>query len=156
MSDDVRRVEAAPAAAGVAAPVLEMAAETRTAEQAAAAAGCAPEKIAKSIVFRGAASGRPVLVLTAGGNRVDPARAAALAGEPLGKADADLVRAETGFALGGVAPVAHLRPLACHVDPQLLDVAIVRAAAGRPGHIFAIAPAALLRITGGRPGAWTA
>lgn len=156
MSRSVRRVEAALAAAGVAAEVLEMAAETRTAEQAAAAAGCALDQIAKSIVFRGETSGQVVLFLTAGGNRVDPARASALAGQPLGKADAGLVRAETGFVIGGVAPVGHLRPVPAFFDPRLLDFAVIWAAAGTPRHIFAIAPAELLRITGARLGAFTA
>jgi prolyl-tRNA editing enzyme YbaK/EbsC (Cys-tRNA(Pro) deacylase) len=156
MSKSVRRVEAALRAAGIAAQILEMEAETRTAAQAAAAAGCALDQIAKSIVFRGEASGRVVLFLTAGGNRVDPLRASALAGEPLGKADADLVRAETGFVIGGVAPVGHLRPLACHFDPRLLDFPVVWAAAGTPRHIFRIAPQDLLRVTGARAGDFTA
>lgn len=156
MGGSVARVEAALAAAGITARIIEMAAETRTAGQAAAAAGCALDQIVKSIVFCGAASGHVVLFLTAGGNRVDPARAAALAGEPLGKADADLVRAETGFAIGGVAPVGHLRPLRSFLDPRLDDFPLVWAAAGSPRHIFAIAPAALRRITGATPGAFTA
>ena len=94
--------------------------------------------------------------MTAGGNRVDPARAAAVAGEPLGRADADLVRAETGFAIGGVAPVGHLRPLRAFWDPRLSDFAVVWAAAGTPRHVFAAAPAELLRASGATPAAFTA
>jgi prolyl-tRNA editing enzyme YbaK/EbsC (Cys-tRNA(Pro) deacylase) len=86
--------------------------------------------------------------LTAGGNRVCPDKAAALAGEPLGRADADLVRAETGFAIGGVAPVGHLAPVPAWLDPRLTDFDIVWAAAGTPRHVFAIAPTELQRITG--------
>jgi prolyl-tRNA editing enzyme YbaK/EbsC (Cys-tRNA(Pro) deacylase) len=148
MSKSLRRVEAALAAAGVDARLVEMPGETRTAEQAAAAAGCALDQIAKSIIFRGDASGHVRLFLTAGGNRVSAEKASVLAGEPLGRADADLVRSETGFAIGGVAPVGLLSPVPTFFDPRLLEFDLVWAAAGTPRHIFAIAPVALLRITG--------
>ena len=147
MSKSLKRVEAALAAAGVAVEILEMAEGTRTAEDAARAAGCGVDQIAKSIIFRGETSGHVVLFLTAGGNRVDPARASAVAGQPLGKADADLIRAETGFAIGGVSPVGHLVPIRAYLDPRLLEFDRVWAAAGTPRHIFAIAPADLERIT---------
>ena len=84
----------------------------------------------------------------AGGNRVSPEKASRVAGQPLGKADADLVRAETGFAIGGVAPVGHLMPVPTYFDPRLLDFPSVWGAAGTPRHIFPIAPEVLLRITG--------
>lgn len=147
MSKSLARVTAALAAAGEKAQPLEMPGETRTAEQAAAAAGCTLDQIVKSILF-GAASGRLYLFLTAGGNRVNPALAGALAGEPLARADAEQVRAVTGFAIGGVAPVGHLTSLPVWMDPRLMDFAQVWAAAGTPRHIFPIAPAALQRITG--------
>ena len=122
--------------------------ETRTAAEAAAAAGCALDQIVKSILFRGETTGHVVLFLTAGGNRVSAGKASAVAGEPLGRADADLVRAETGFAIGGVAPLGHLGPVARFFDPRLLDFDRVWAAAGTPRHIFAIDPRDLLRVTG--------
>lgn len=147
MSKSLARVRAALAAAGVDAQPLEMPGETRTAEQAAAAAGCELDQIVKSILF-GAGSGRLYLFLTAGGNRVDAAKATALAGEPLGRADADQVRSVTGFAIGGVAPVGHLTPLPTWMDPRLMDFAQVWGAAGTPRHIFPIDPATLQRITG--------
>ena len=150
------RVTAALAAHGVASTVQEMPDSTRTAAEAAAAAGCALDQIVKSIVFRGEITGHVRLFLTAGGNRVDPARASALAGEPLGKADAALIRAETGFAIGGVAPVGHLTPLPVWMDPRLFDFAVVWAAAGTPRHIFAIDPATLERITGATRAPFTA
>jgi prolyl-tRNA editing enzyme YbaK/EbsC (Cys-tRNA(Pro) deacylase) len=146
MSKSLKRVETALHAAGLDARILEMG-DTRTAEQAAAAAGCHLDQIAKSIVFRGEETGHIRLFLTAGGNRVSAALASTLAGEPLGRADADLVRAETGFAIGGVAPVGHLSPVPTWLDPRLMEFDIVWAAAGTPRHIFAIAPADLLRIT---------
>ena len=156
MSKSLARVRAALAVAGEAAPVLEMPDSTRTAAEAARAAGCLLDQIAKSIIFRGEESGHVLLFLTAGGNMVDAAKAAALAGEPLGKADAALVRAETGFAIGGVAPVGHLRPPRAFFDPRLGDFAQVWAAAGTPRHIFAIAPDRLRMLTGAAPGDFVA
>jgi prolyl-tRNA editing enzyme YbaK/EbsC (Cys-tRNA(Pro) deacylase) len=147
MSKSMKRVEQALASAGLTVEILEMRAETRTAEQAADSAGCALDQIAKSIIFRGADSGHVVLFITAGGNRVSPKRASEVAGQPLDKADADLIRAETGFAIGGVAPIGHLAPVASFFDPRLLDFDRIYAAAGTPRHIFAIAPAALLKLT---------
>ncbi len=148
MSKSLKRVTEVLAAAGLAAPPVEMAQETRTAPQAAAAAGCALDQIAKSILFQGAQSGRVYLFVTAGGNQVDPGRAAALAGEALVRADAAVVRAQTGFAIGGVAPLGHPAPLPVWLDPRLMDFATVWAAAGTPRHIFPIAPADLLRLSG--------
>src|SRR5690606_14541258 len=105
MSKSLQRVQSALKDAGIAALIRETDDSARTAEGAAAAVGCAVDQIAKSIIFRGEGSGHLVLFLTAGGNRVDAAKASALAGQRLGKADAGLIRAETGFAIGGVAPV---------------------------------------------------
>ncbi len=146
MSKSLARVRAALDAAGVDAEILEMPGTTRTAQDAAQAAGCHLDQIAKSIIFRGEATGHAVLFLTAGGNRVDPARAAAVAGQPL--ADAALIRDETGFAIGGVAPVGHLKPVTAFLDPRLLDFDVVWAAAGTPRHVFAISPTVLLAVTG--------
>ena len=148
MSKSMARVRAALEAAGVAAEIREMPSETRTAAQAAQAAGCHIDQIAKSIIFRGQSSGEAVLFLTAGGNRVDGAKAGALAGEPLGRADADLVRAQTGFAIGGVAPVGHRNPIRAWIDPRLLEFPVVWAAAGTPRHVFAIDPAIVQRLAG--------
>ena len=147
MSKSLTRVKKALQAAGTPIDILEMGASTRTAAEAAAAAGCAIDQIAKSIIFRGDDSGHLLLFLTAGGNRVDSGKASAVAGQPLGKADAALIRAETGFAIGGVAPLGHLTPVTAYFDPRLLTFDRVWAAAGTPRHIFAIAPARLLEIT---------
>ncbi|EEW26380.1 YbaK/EbsC family protein [Rhodobacter ferrooxidans] len=147
MSKSLARVKAALAAHGIDAPVLEMPQETRTAPQAAEAAGCALDQIVKSILFRGEGSGQLRLFLTAGGNQVCADKASALAGEALGRADADQVRKTTGFAIGGVAPIGHLTPLPCWFDARLLEFPQVWAAAGTPRHIFAAPPHLLLRIT---------
>lgn len=148
MSKSLLRVRAALDAAGITVSVLEMADSTRTAAEAAAAAGCHLDQIAKSIIFRGETSGQIRLFLTAGGNQVCAAKAGALAGEPLGKADAALIRSQTGFAIGGVAPIGHLQPSPVWIDPRLLEFVTVWAAAGTPRHIFAIAPDVLHQITG--------
>ena len=150
MSKSLRRVEAALSAAGVSVQVLEMGDETRTAAQAAAAAGCALDQIVKSILFQGAQSGQLHLFLTAGGVQVSADKAAALVGEPVTRADAAMVRAQTGFAIGGVAPLGHLTPVVPFMDPALMGYAVVWAATGTPRHIFAIAPGVLQRITGAR------
>lgn len=146
MSKSLARVNAALSQAGIPTDILEMDAETRTAPQAAAAAGCALDQIAKSILFQGE-SGRLYLFLTAGGNQVDPARATALASEPLHRADADTVRAVTGFAIGGVAPLGHLTLSPVFMDPRLMDFPTIWAAAGTPRHIFPCAPTDLHRAT---------
>ena len=148
MSKSLKRVQTALKDAGLSVDIRETDDSARTAEGAAAAVGVAVDQIAKSIIFRGEASGLVVLFLTAGGNRVDPAKATAVAGQVLGKADADLIRAETGFAIGGVAPLGHLQRIEAYLDPRLLEFETVWAAAGTPRHVFAIAPADLLRVTG--------
>ncbi|SFE19197.1 YbaK/EbsC family protein [Roseivivax sediminis] len=150
MSKSLKRVRAALEDAGVAPEILEVGA-ARTAAEAAASVGCEIDQIAKSIIYRATASGEAVLFLTAGGNRVDDDAAAALVGEPLGKADAELIRAQTGFAIGGVAPVGHINPIRAWIDPRLLDFDVVWAAAGTPRHVFAIAPGRLPDLTGAVP-----
>lgn len=148
MSKSLKRVEAALVDGGLAVDIREMQASTRTAADAATAVGCGVDQIVKSIIFRGEATGHVVLFLTAGGNRVDDAKASAVAGQPLGKADADLIRSETGFAIGGVSPIGHLSPVTAYLDPRVLDFGTVWAAAGTPRHVFAIAPSDLLALTG--------
>ena len=137
MSKSLKRVRAALEAAGLVDDIRETGG-ARTAEMAADAVGCDLDQIAKSIIFRGETSGEAILFLTAGGNQVDVAKASAIAGEPLGKADAALVRAQTGFAIGGVSPVGHLSPIRAFIDPRLLAFDKVWAAAGTPNHVFPI------------------
>ncbi|MCO8144524.1 YbaK/EbsC family protein [Rhodovulum tesquicola] len=149
MSKSLKRVRAALEAAGLTADIRELG-QTRTAQEAADAVGCALDQIAKSIIFRGERLGEAILFLTAGGNRVCDAKASALAGEPLGKADAELIRAQTGFAIGGVAPVGHLTPIRAFLDPRLLEFGTVWAAAGTPRHVFALDPHVLPGLTGAR------
>jgi prolyl-tRNA editing enzyme YbaK/EbsC (Cys-tRNA(Pro) deacylase) len=147
-SPSVARVRAAAERLGIAIAPVRLDDSTRTAAQAAAACGCALDQIVKSIVFRVAGGDRHVLFLTAGGNRVDPAKAAALAGGALEKADAAGVRACTGFVIGGVAPIGHLTPIETWFDPKLLGYQVIWAAAGTPNHVFSVTPQALAEATG--------
>lgn len=125
-----------------------MGASTRTAEDASRACGCAVGQIVKSLIFRGRESGALVLLLVSDANRVDSDLAAAAAGEPLDRADADEVRARTGFAICGVAPIGHLEQPRILIDRDLLQYQVVWAAAGAPDAVFAIASADLARATG--------
>lgn len=154
MSKSLNRVIRALRDAGLDIEPIEVGAAT-TARMAADLVGCALDQIAKSIVLAGETSGAAVLFITAGGNRVDVAAASALAGENLGKADAALIRTQTGFAIGGVAPVGHLTPPRAFYDPRLLDFDTVWAAAGTPNHVFAAPPAALLRASGAQVAGFT-
>jgi prolyl-tRNA editing enzyme YbaK/EbsC (Cys-tRNA(Pro) deacylase) len=131
--------------------IVEFAESTRTAEDAARAVGISTGQIVKSLVFL--ADGRPILVLASGGNRVDTAKLARLAGAArVEKASAAATRDATGFSIGGVPPVAHRTALAVYVDEALLRYDLVYAAAGTPHAVFPIAPQALVRVTAGTIG----
>jgi len=147
-----RRVQQALADRGFAFDVREFPESTRTSAEAAAAIGCAVGEIAKSLVFRGAESGDAVLIVASGANRVDPAKAEALLGEAIKRADADFVRAATGFAIGGVPPLGHDRPLVTLIDEDLLAFDAIWAAAGTPNAVFRLSPKDLGDLTGGRIG----
>ncbi|UWQ03152.1 YbaK/EbsC family protein [Aliiroseovarius crassostreae] len=155
MSKSLKRVRAALETHGIAVEIKEMAESTRTAKEAAAAAGCALDQIVKSIMFRGENSGNLILFLTAGGNQVCADKATALAGEPLGKADARLIRDQSGFAIGGVSPVGHLTPIRAFCDPRLNEFDLVWAAAGTPRHIFAAPPEDVIRASGAKLACFT-
>src|SRR4051794_5923787 len=142
----VDRVVAALRAGGVAAEVREFSDSTRTAVDAAAALDVPVGAIVKSLVF--AADGAPVLVLASGDHQVDTTKVAgALGAEHVGRADADLVRAATGFAIGGVAPVGHPQPLRTVIDTHLASFDVIWAAAGTPNTVFGTSYAELARVT---------
>ena len=148
-TSSIERVRAALAASGLALEAVELDASTRTAQEAADAIGCTVSQIVKSLVFRGEDTGEAILVLASGTNRVDEKRMAATAGEVLGRADADFVRAETGFAIGGVAPVGHIRPVKTFIDRDLQQYAEIWAAAGKPNAVFRLTPDDLIALTKG-------
>ena len=128
--------------AGVEAEVRRFTEGTHTAAQAAAAVGCEVGQICKSLVFR--VGEEPLLVVASGSNRVDESRFGAT------KADARFVRDQTGYAIGGVPPVGHARPIETVVDEDLLRYDVVWAAAGTPWDVFGIAPDELVAVCGGR------
>ena len=148
-SASAERVAAVLAAAGAAAPVV-LPDSARTAAEAAAALGCEVGAIANSLVF--VAAGLPLLVLTSGAHRVDTRLVAATLGLPrLDRASPELVRASTGQAIGGVAPVGHPAPLRTCVDRWLARHEVVWAAAGHPHTVFPTSYDELLRLAGGEP-----
>jgi prolyl-tRNA editing enzyme YbaK/EbsC (Cys-tRNA(Pro) deacylase) len=130
--------------------VLEFVATTRTAADAAAAIGCEVAQIAKSLIFRGGTSGRAVLIIASGVDRVDEKKAAAAVGEPIARADADFVRDATGFAIGGVPPIGHKTAPIVLIEESLMRFAEIWAAAGTPNAVFRLTPPDLVELTGGR------
>jgi len=145
-----RRVQRAIAAAGIRAQVVELPASTRTAANAAAAIGCRVEQIAKSLVFRCTPSDEPVLVIASGTNRVDERLVSSHLNVQITKADANFVRVTTGFAIGGVPPVGHIRPLRTLIDEDLLKLDTIWAAAGTPYTVVSLEPRQLVEATSGQ------
>jgi len=147
---NVSAVVAAAQAQGLDIEVREFPDGTRTAKDAAAAIGVDVAQIVKSLAFQ--VDDRIVMALVSGPDRLDEAKlAAAAGGDVVTRADADAVRAATGYPIGGVPPFGHRSPLPTFVDRHLLDHAEVWAAAGTPRHVFAITPADLVRLTGAPP-----
>jgi prolyl-tRNA editing enzyme YbaK/EbsC (Cys-tRNA(Pro) deacylase) len=144
-----QRVQHVLSAAQLDTRVIELTVAARTSGQAADALGVEVGQIAKSLVFRAANSGRPVLVIAAGDRRVDEARVASLLGEPIERASPEFVRENSGFAIGGVAPVGHARAMVTFVDASLRRFSVLWAAGGTPHCVFPIAPAELVRVSGG-------
>lgn len=149
LSRAARSVQDVLAARGLETRVVELSSSTRTAQDAAASIGCDVAQIVKSLVFRTRDTGRPVLVLASGVNRVNEATIAAHVGEPIAKADAAFAREATGFAIGGVPPVGHPQPIPTYIDRDLLAHGIVWAAAGTPNAVFSLPSSALASLTGG-------
>src|SRR5438046_1669963 len=133
LGPSVQRVQDALAAAGGGHTVVALSQSARTSADAARAVGCRVDQIAKSLVFR-----------------AEETKVTALLAEPIGRADADFVRARTGFAIGGVAPIAHAEPLTILIDEDLLRWPEIWAAAGHPNAVFRLTPDDLVRMTGGR------
>jgi prolyl-tRNA editing enzyme YbaK/EbsC (Cys-tRNA(Pro) deacylase) len=150
LSASAQRVQDALTALGMPCRVVELPASTRTSQEAAAAIGCTVSQIAKSLVFRGAQSNKPVMVIASGTNRVNEARLSELIGEPTAKADANFVRTHTGFAIGGVAPVGHATPIEIYIDQDLLQFEQIWAAAGTPNAVFELTPENLVKMTNGK------
>lgn len=143
--ESMERFEVWLAESGIGVAVKRFPEGTRTAVDAAKAVGCEVEQIVKSLVF--VAGGRPVVALVSGGNRLDETRLAAVAGEPVTKADAQTARAATGYAIGGVPPFGHATEVPVFMDRDLLGHGVVWAAAGRPDSVFEISPGRLRELS---------
>ena len=145
MKASVQRVADALEKLGIQVGITEFAESTRTAGEAAAAVNSTLGQIVKSLVFL--AGEQPVLALVSGTNRVDTEKLAAVAGGPIKRANADIVREATGFSIGGVPPIGHTTPLPTYLDRDLLQYQVVWAAAGTPNAVFPISPNEIQRIT---------
>ena len=150
LSPTARRVQDALQKFGLSLTVVELPQTTRSSKEAAQAIGCKVEQIAKSIVFKGKTSGRPILVIASGTNRVDEQKLARLIGEPVEKPDAAFVLEKTGFVIGGVPPAGHVAPLLTFIDEDLLLYQEIWAAAGNPNAVFQLTPEDLGKITSGQ------
>lgn len=151
LSATAQKVQDALATLGFSYRVIELAQQTRTSAEAAAAVGCSVADIAKSILFKAAGSGRPIMVIASGVNRIDEGKVARLVGERLKKADAEFVRAVTGFVIGGVPPLGHAQKIRKLIDRDLLKRERIWAAGGTPNALFSLTPDALLQMTEGEP-----
>jgi len=150
MHPTAQKVAAAAQELGLHITIKEFQTSTRTAEDAANSIGCMVAQIVKSLLF--VVNGQPTLALVSGPNRLDEKKLAALSGvgrKKIKRADADLVREITGFAIGGVPPFGHQTKLSTYIDEDFWQFDIIWAAAGTPNAVFDIAPDELLRVTGG-------
>jgi len=148
LSPSAQRVQEALAQAGLDCLIVEHATAARTSAEAAATLGCSVAEIAKSLIFRHGERDA-VLVIASGANRVDERKVAGLTGGAIGKADAAMVREVTGYAIGGIPPLAHATPLLTLIDRDLLRFHRVYAAGGTPNAMFPIRPDDLVRVSGG-------
>lgn len=149
LKPSAQRVQDALTAQGFTNTVIELADSTRSSAEAAAAVGCEVAQIAKSLVFKGAARHRAILIIASGANRVHEKRVGAQLGEKLEKPDADFVREQTGYAIGGIPPLGHAQSLTTLIDEDLLQYSEIWAAAGHPNAVFRLTPDELVRMTGG-------
>ncbi len=129
--------------------IVELAESTRTSAEAAAAVGCDIAQIAKSLIFRGATTGKAILIIASGINRVNEKAMVAHVGEKLQRPDADFVRQHTGFVIGGVPPLGHSHSLETFIDSDLCQYENIWAAAGHPNAVFPLTPDELAAMTGG-------
>ncbi len=150
LSPSAQKVQDALRALGFDYTVIEFQESTRTAQEAADRVGCALGQIIKSLIFKGAQSGKPILVLTSGANRVDEKRVSAHTGETLTRADPEFARAASGFAIGGIPPLGHAQPIETWLDEDLLQYDTLWGAAGTPNAVFELASADLQKMTGGK------
>jgi prolyl-tRNA editing enzyme YbaK/EbsC (Cys-tRNA(Pro) deacylase) len=145
-----QKVQDALSQFGITLAVKEFPSSTRTAQEAADSIGCTVGQIAKSLVFMGKTSGKPILIIASGSNRVDTKKIETLVGEKISKPDANYVREQTGFAIGGIPPLGHTNTLLTYVDEDLQRFDEIWAAAGTPNAVFMLTPSELMTITSGQ------
>lgn len=150
LSHSARQVQKALERMGFDLRVVELPDSTRSAQEAAQAIGCRLGQIAKSLIFKTQETGRAVMVIASGSNRVDERRIGEMVGEKLKKADADYVRRETGFAIGGVPPMGHIQAIETYIDEDLLAYDQIWAAAGTPHAVFMLTAEVLVQATQGK------
>jgi len=129
--------------------VIELSDSTRTAQEAADTIGCDVSQIAKSLIFKGKTSQKPILIVASGTNRVNEKVIKEYLGEKLEKADADFVLVHTGFAIGGIPPIGHKTSITTLIDEDLMQYEEIWAAAGTPHAVFKLTPKILAEITNG-------
>lgn len=122
---------------------------TRSSQEAADAIGCSVSQIAKSLLFRGKKTLTPIMVIASGSNMVDTKKIKVFMNENIGRADADFVKENTGYTIGGVPPVGHIKPIRIFIDEDLIQYDIIWAAAGSPHSVFKLTPDDLVKITNG-------
>lgn len=150
MHPSAQKVADAARELGLDVEIMEFAQTTRTAQEAADAIGCEVAQIVKSLLFT--VNGQPIMALMSGVNQLDFGKLAILCGvgrNQIKRPDANVVKAATGFSIGGVPPFGHASPLSVYVDEDLLQFDVVWAAAGTPFAVFAIAPDKLIEASGG-------
>jgi prolyl-tRNA editing enzyme YbaK/EbsC (Cys-tRNA(Pro) deacylase) len=150
MHPNVRAVQEALSLADARGEIRMLPDAVHTAAAAAAALGVEVGQIANSLIFD--ADSEPLLVLTSGAHRVDTAKVARLVGvTAVRRATPEFVRAHTGQAIGGVAPVGHIKPIRTLVDTALAGYDVVWAAGGIPHAVFPTTFDELVRVTTGTP-----
>jgi prolyl-tRNA editing enzyme YbaK/EbsC (Cys-tRNA(Pro) deacylase) len=150
LSPSAQRVQDSLVELGYPFVVIESDSHTRTAQQAADRVGCKLGQIIKSLIFKGLATGKPILVLTSGENRVDEQRISEYSGETITRADPEFVRSVTGYAIGGIPPIAHNQPMETYIDQDLIQYNSIWGAAGTPNSVFELSPDALKAMTNGK------
>ena len=151
LSPSAYRIQETLFSLGLSCKVVEFQDSTRTSAEAGERVGCQIGQIVKSLIFRVSVSGKPVLVLTSGVNRVDETLISRYVGESISRADAEFARTSTGYAIGGIPPVGHNRPLLTFLDEDLMQYSKVWAAAGTPNAVFETTPNDLQIISGTTP-----
>lgn len=150
LSASAQKVQNILAERGTTLKVVEFIESTRTSAEAAERVGVSVGQIAKSLVFKAKTSGKAVLVIASGANRVDEQKIAAQLGEKIGRADPEFAREATGFVIGGIPPLGHGQELPTFLDEDLFQYQIIWAAAGTPNAVFELTPAQLAELTGGK------